>query len=266
MRGIAVATYALVALTATGGGGRAGDCPRSSDAIGTSRELVIDPARYRGAEAIESLPLGDHELVITFDDGPRRSATDKVLDVLRAQCVKATFFVRGDMARNAPELVARTYAEGHTIGTHTESHPHLTALSYPEATRNIEQGIADTAAALGERDQVSPFFRAPYLEISSPIEGYLDALGIMAWSADFMVDDWSDMTGDQMVALALDRIEARGRGVLLMHDVMRPTVEGLPRLLRELHRRGYRIVHAVPAGPTAANAASRTIPMPPIPR
>lgn len=243
MRG--AAALALAMLMAGADAGHAAECAGNPDVLGTSRSLAVDPAQFQGAEAIERLPLRDHELILTFDDGPRPGATDKVLDALRAECVKATFFVLGGMARRAPELVARASEEGHTIGTHTETHPHLAALPFDKATRNIEQGVADTAAALGGH-MPAPFFRAPYFELSPQLEAYLAEHGLMAWDADFGADDWTDISGDQMVELALQRIEARGRGVLMMHDVKPPTVEGLPRLLRELRSRGYRILHAVP--------------------
>jgi peptidoglycan-N-acetylglucosamine deacetylase len=129
---LAAATCVLAMLAATATGGVASECPGNPQAIGTSRVLGVDPSSYRGmgaAQLLESLPLRDHELVLTFDDGPMRPATDRVLDALRAQCAAATFFIIGARARNAPDLVRRAYDEGQAIGTHTETHPHLGGLT-----------------------------------------------------------------------------------------------------------------------------------------
>ena len=70
-----------------------------------------------------ALPLADKEVVLTFDDGPVPRYSNQVLDALAAQCVKATFFLVGEMAREYPATVRRIFADGHTIGTHSEDHP-----------------------------------------------------------------------------------------------------------------------------------------------
>ena len=259
MRGFAAASCAFTLVLATSASGFAGECPGHPDAIGTSRVLTIDQSQYRSvatAGLSEPLPLRDHELVLTFDDGPKAAATDKVLDELAAQCAKATFFVIGESARKAPDLVRRAYDEGHTIGTHTESHPHLSALPDQQARSEIEHGFADAAAALGPKRVVSPFFRAPYFDITDALERFLGEQKVVLWGADFQADDWSDFSGDDMAKLALTRIEAVGRGVLVLHDVMTPTVRGLPKLLHALHDRGYHIVQVVPAPTGIALSAS----------
>ena len=74
---------------------RAEDCPSNADALGTSRVLIIDPNEYPHVGAMDhaaALPLSDKEVVITFDDGPVPRYTNQILDILAAQCVKATFF------------------------------------------------------------------------------------------------------------------------------------------------------------------------------
>ena len=98
------------------------ECPGNPDALGTSRTIVVDPRehiRIGTMDYAETLPLRDREVVLTFDDGPIPPYTGKVLDILAAECVKATYFIVGTMAREYPALVRRAYAEGHTIGTHS---------------------------------------------------------------------------------------------------------------------------------------------------
>src|SRR3954462_5384453 len=143
----------------------AADCPGNPNALGTSRTIVVDPRdhiRIGTMDYAETLPLLDREVVLTFDDGPIPPYTGKVLDILAAQCVKATYFIVGTMAREYPALVRRAYDEGHTIGTHSMSHPmRFRALSAERGNAQIDDGIAATAAALGGADKLAPFFRFP---------------------------------------------------------------------------------------------------------
>ena len=105
---------------------RAQNCPGNPDALGTSRVLALEPREYPRVGAMDhavALPLFDKEVVLTFDDGPVPRYSNQILDILAAQCVKATFFLVGEMARAHPSTVRRIFAEGHTIGTHSEDHP-----------------------------------------------------------------------------------------------------------------------------------------------
>ena len=116
----------------------AGECPGNPDALGTSRVISLDPAELKQLGTIQykqTLPLEDHEVVLTFDDGPIPPNTDKVLDALAAECVKATFFVVGEMARAHPAALQRAYREGHSIGTHTEHHAHLDRMTADKARK-----------------------------------------------------------------------------------------------------------------------------------
>src|ERR671937_2643340 len=94
----------------------AADCPGHPDALGTSRTLVVDPKehpRIGTMQYAETLPLRDHEVVLTFDDGPLPKYSNQVLEILANQCVKATFFTVGNMARANPEGVRKLRDAGH---------------------------------------------------------------------------------------------------------------------------------------------------------
>lgn len=245
-----LATATLLACLTLAGAGYAEDCPGHPDALGTSRVIAIDPAEHKKLgtlQYIETLPLRDHEVVLTFDDGPLPPYTSQVLDALQAECVKATFFAVGQMARANPALVQREYREGHTIGTHTEHHAHLDKISTEAARKEISDGIASLRKAAGEPSAVAPFFRFPYLDQTSAVEEYALQNGLMVWSVDFFVSDWNRITPEQVVNLALERVERRQKGMLLLHDIQSRTAAALPTLLRELKKRGYHIVHIVPA-------------------
>ena len=232
----------------------AADCPGNPDALGVSRTLVVDPREHPRIGTMqyrETLPLADHEVVLTFDDGPLPRNSNQVLDILADECVKATFFTIGEQARNSPEGVRKLLAAGHTIGTHTQTHP-LTMDRMPieRAKQQIDDGIASTKAALGDNaDALAPFFRIPGLLRADKVEDYLAEQGIQVWSADFLADDWRHVSSSRVYDLAISRLEAKGKGILLLHDIQARTVAALPRILATLKARGYRIVHVVPATP-----------------
>jgi peptidoglycan/xylan/chitin deacetylase (PgdA/CDA1 family) len=247
---IALLLGALGGLSATNA--RAADCPGHPDAIGTSRVLVVDPREHPRIGAMqykETLPLHDHEVVLTFDDGPVPKYSNQVLQILADQCVKATFFTIGKQAQSSPEGVRKLAAAGHTIGTHSQNHPlSFNRMTLEQAKPEVDQGIANVTAALGNNaSALSPFFRIPGLLRADAVEGYVASLGIQMWSADFLADDWRNISSARVYELAIKRIEARHKGILLLHDIHERTVLALPKILHELKARGYRIVQVVPA-------------------
>jgi peptidoglycan/xylan/chitin deacetylase (PgdA/CDA1 family) len=238
------------------------DCSGHPDAIGTSRTIVVDPAEHPRIGAMnyaETLPLADKEVVLTFDDGPIAPYTNQVLDILASQCVRATFFIVGEMAHARPQLVQRAYREGHTIGTHSMTHPlAFQRLPLERAEAQIEDGIEATTTALGDPKDLSPFFRFPGFGRTEETEDYAASRGLMVWSADFPADDWMRISDAEVVRRALKRIEHDGKGILLLHDIHPRTVLALPAILRELKERGYHIVHVVPA--SASEPKTETAP------
>jgi len=240
----------------------AADCPGNPAALGTSRTLVVDPRehpRIGTMQYSETLPLQDHEVVLTFDDGPLPHNSNQILQILASECVKATFFEIGRMAQSFPQGVRKLRDAGHTIGTHSQNHPlSMDRMPIERARQEIDDGIASVTAALGDDKAVAPFFRIPGLLRANAVEDYLASRGIQTWSADFPADDWRHIPSSRVYDLAIKRIEAKGKGILLLHDIQARTVAALPRILQELKTRGYRIVHVVPA--TAELPASPTEP------
>jgi peptidoglycan/xylan/chitin deacetylase (PgdA/CDA1 family) len=224
---------------------------------------VVDPTDHRKIGTMsysETLPLADHEVVLTFDDGPLAPYTNRVLDILDAECVKATYFIVGVMAKSSPELVRRIAERGHTIGTHSMNHPiKFRRLSAEAGIAQLDDGIAATAAALGDAGKLAPFFRFPGFGWTEPVETRAASEGLMIWGADMPADDWRRISAKEVARRAISRIEAKGKGVLLLHDIHQRTVEALPVILKELKERGFRIVHVVPSSaelPATATVAS----------
>ena len=228
-------------------------CPGNPDALGTSRVITVSPedfTRIGSMQYKQQLPLKDHEVVLTFDDGPLPPYSDSVLDTLASQCVKATYFLVGQMARAYPATARRIYNEGHTIGTHSLDHPLVFQnLSLDRVEREVDGGINLVDQALGDPAALSPFFRIPGLGRSNTAEGFLASHSLVTWSADVVADDWFRHIGaQQIVQRAMRRLEARGRGILLLHDIHPATAMALPVLLKQLKSKGFRIVQVVAAG------------------
>jgi peptidoglycan-N-acetylglucosamine deacetylase len=246
---ISAAALLLAALTPAAAS--AAEC--KPDALGTGRTIVVDPAehgRIGGMQYAETLPLNDHEVVLTFDDGPLPPRTNKVLDILAAECVKATFFLVGKMATAYPSQVLRELADGHTLATHSQTHaPRIWKWPAAAQEADISEGIASVGKVLGDAGKVAPFFRFPGLGKSAEVESFLAERGVMVWSADFPADDWLRIGAKQVAARAIARLEHKGKGVLLLHDIHPVTVAALPIIFAELKKRHYTVVHVVPASP-----------------
>jgi len=214
--------------------------------IGTAGGLQLGLKTYP-----QSLALADHEIALTFDDGPSAKTTPKILDALAAECVKATFFLVGRNAAALPQLVKREIEEGHTVAHHTYSHPAQTLRQMSEAAAQEEilRGMAaDDKAAFGTADGSPkiPFFRFPGFADTPQLITWLSAKNIAVFGADFWASDWLNMTGDQELALLMSRVEQEKRGILLLHDTKPQTAAMLPAFLHALKTQGYRIVALAP--------------------
>jgi peptidoglycan/xylan/chitin deacetylase (PgdA/CDA1 family) len=228
------------------------ECPGNPDALGTSRVLALEPGKFKRVGVMQypqSLPLADKEVVLTFDDGPIPRYSLPVLDILAAQCVKATYFLVGSMAREFPAVVRRIHEDGHTIGTHTDNHPsRMHKLPIEKVRAEIDQGISDVGAALWNQKDLAPFFRIPGLNRSDAIEDELAARSLVVFSSDTVADDWHRrIRPADIVHRAMSRLEARGKGILLLHDIHGATVAALPELLKKLKEGGFHVVHVVPS-------------------
>ena len=135
-------------------------------------------------------------------------------------------------------------------------------MSVTQAAREIEEGFASLRDAIGDPQAVSLFFRIPGLLRQKSVEQYLAAHGDMTWSADFVADDWTRIKDSEVARRAISRIEVRGKGILLLHDIHQRIVLALPEILNELKSRGYKIVHVVPAAadrPKTATSAQQWV-------
>ena len=189
----------------------------------------------------------EHQVAITFDDGPDPRWTPQVLDILKAANVKAAFFVVGVNAERYPGLVRRIVNEGHEIGNHTYYHPNL-ALCWPEHIRlelNATQLLLETITG-----RATTLFRPPYAADSSPTQltdltplKIAEDLNYLVVLESIDPQDWAKPGAD----IILQRVKQQRRdgSIILLHDAggdRSQTVEALPRILDWLHTRGDTVV------------------------
>jgi peptidoglycan-N-acetylglucosamine deacetylase len=217
-------------------------------AVDANGYLTADYTRFPEFPTLYHQGAGsEHEVAITFDDGPSPEWTPKVLDILKAAHVKATFFLVGVNAERYPGLVKRIVDEGHEIGNHTYYHPNL-ALCWPEHVRlelNATQLLIETITG-----RSTTLFRPPYGADTSPSQiSELVPLEI-AQDLNYLVvlenidpQDWAKPGAD--IILRRIKQQRRDGNIILLHDAggdRSQTVEALPKILNWLHTRGDTIV------------------------
>jgi len=227
-------------------------CKPSKSALGVSRTITIDAkggpkygyVNYAGNEILK-----DKEVLLTFDDGPLPRYTNKVLKALEKECTRATFFVVGRMSIAFPKSVKRIMREGHTLGTHTWSHGNLQRSGSRRAIDQIERGIAAAEAAAGQ--PIAPVFRFPYLGRTKAMEAHMAKRNLAVFSIDIDSRDTRGYSPSRMVRHTMARLKARGKGIVLFHDIKRTTASAIAPFLRELRKNGFKIVHLKAKGHTA---------------
>ncbi|MEE9375642.1 MAG: polysaccharide deacetylase family protein [Rhizobiaceae bacterium] len=223
-----------------------------SEALGTDRVIKIETSKYREIQGNEkSFGLRNKEVILTFDDGPIAGKTSRILTALKKECVKATFFYVGRMAKAYPRLVRRVVADGHTLAHHTDNHNRLPSYSSKNVSRHIDKGISILQTiAYGENSSKPrvPFFRYPYLSRNKATDRVLSRKGLIAFGANIDSLDWKRHSANTVHNRIMRILRRKGKGIILMHDIQGRTAKMLPRLLRTLKKEGYRIVHMVPGG------------------
>ena len=172
-------------------------------------------------------------MYLTFDDGPSKENTDKVLDVLKEKNVKATFFVIGEYVRKYPDTARRIVEEGHTIGIHCDIH------DYSILYANKEAYIADFEKAYDTVYQITgvktKLFRFPggsvnayNKQVCGDIVKELEARGFIYfdWNAS-LEDTVGSKSGEQLLQSAIESVMGRERIVMLAHDRVEKTADNL---------------------------------------
>jgi peptidoglycan/xylan/chitin deacetylase (PgdA/CDA1 family) len=222
------------------------------DALGIGRVVEIDTTGGPGFgfEHFKQLDfLHDHEVVLTFDDGPWVT-TPTVLKALADECTTGIFFSIGKHATYYPEILKQVQAAGHTIGSHTWSHATLTNKKLTEDQRKdeIEKGFSAVKWAL-DGTSPAPFFRFPALQHPPEMVTYLGTRNIAIFSCDLDSFDFKARNAQQVIDVTMKKLDKLGKGIILMHDFHKHTAEALPELLHRLKAGGYKVVRMIAKAP-----------------
>lgn len=159
------------------------------------------------------------ELALTFDDGPNPAWTPKLLDILHSHDVRSTFFLLGGFAQKEQGLVRRIVAEGHVIGNHTWSHPHLSSAP----ANRIREELIHTSEILQQIAGVKvKYFRPPFGARRPAVFHIARELGLtpVLWNA--MTSDWSEPSRERIAERLMRKIDwltERGQAVnIVLHD------------------------------------------------
>jgi peptidoglycan/xylan/chitin deacetylase (PgdA/CDA1 family) len=177
-------------------------------------------------------------IALTFDDGPSAKLTPKLLDLLAAHHIKATFFVIGENVSENPEIVARAAREGHEIGNHSWSHPNLGKMSDDGVRRQLQRTEDAIKSATGARPTL---LRPPYGSITTRQKRWIhDEFGyqIILWDVDPL--DWK-RPGPAVVRNRIVK-QTRPGSIVLSHDIHPGTIEAMPATLDQLEANGFKFV------------------------
>jgi peptidoglycan/xylan/chitin deacetylase (PgdA/CDA1 family) len=177
-------------------------------------------------------------IAMTFDDGPSATLTPKLLDILAAHHIKATFFVLGEMVAQHPEILARAAQEGHEIASHSWSHPNLAKMSQ-EGVRSQLQRTDD--AIKNATSQRPTLMRPPYGSITAHEKRWIhDEFGyrIILWDVDPL--DWK-RPGPAVVRSRILK-ETQPGSIVLSHDIHPGTIEAMPSTFDALEAKGFKFV------------------------
>ena len=174
-------------------------------------------------------------VALTFDDGPHKVLTPRLLDVLKDKNAKATFFVMGIKAIMHPTIVKRAHQEGHEIANHAWNHPVMTKISREELSQQLKSTSEAIFNATGAHPKI---MRPPYGNTNPDVNNFIyenEHLNVILWSLD--TRDWMRPGKEAVISRAVSG-SAQGT-VILCHDIHPGTIEAIPSIIDSLHKAGF---------------------------
>jgi peptidoglycan/xylan/chitin deacetylase (PgdA/CDA1 family) len=223
-----------------------------SNSSPASAPVVASPAPLQ--ITFNSVHVDGPYIALTFDDGPNATLTPKLLDLLAAHHMKATFFVVGQNAADHPDILRRAVKEGHEIANHSWSHPNLGKMSDEAVRREVQKTDDAIFAAIGKHPTL---LRPPYGSITARQKHWIhEEFGyrIIIWDVDPL--DWK-RPGPSVVTSRILK-ETRAGSIVLAHDIHPPTIEAMPATFDQLDRKGFKSV-------TVSELLKMATPVPPKP-
>ena len=220
---------------------------QTAETIATNRELPIYCVKTE-----------EKKIALTFDAAWGNSDTDVLIDLLKTNDVKATFFATGEWAEKFPDDVKKLHEAGHEIQNHSDTHPHPNSLSYAELVNDTAACSEKIYALTG----IYPtLYRTPYGEYNDSVIRTIKSLAMLPiqWDVDSL--DWKDPSPQEINNRVLATVGAGS--ILLFHNDAKNTPEALKTLLPELKKQGYSFVTVsslIPQGTFSLNYEGRLIP------
>ncbi len=243
--------------------------PSAARALRDASRVSPAPRGERGPSIpdLSRGPADRREVLVSFDAGSSDRGARDILNALREAGVKTTIFLTGEFIRRYPDLVRRIVADGHEVGNHTDTHPHLTTYARDgrQATRpEVDRAFLTRELARTERlfqettgKEMAPFWRAPFGEHNEEIRRWAAEAGYwhVGWTGGRAGLDGLDWISDprapgyrsssRVVEALVERAE--NGGIVLLHlgsDREDPVAPRIPSLLRGLSERGFRFARA----------------------
>ena len=217
----------------------------AAPAAAASGELPGPKDNRENVSVISSGTVHDKWIALTFDDGPYPPYTDRLLDVLKAKRIHATFFLVAEQAQQYPELVRRMKAEGHTVGLHAFRHRDFLKLTEEEKRKDLEQGKKLLRDITGKNPV---YWRPPhgFRDFSVMETAAAQNLTMVNWSV--IPRDWTGIDSQEIFRRVMDKAE--DGSIVLLHDGDSPgyrasrqaTVDAVAPLIDSLREKGYHLV------------------------
>lgn len=186
---------------------------------------------------IYSVDRGDKKIAVTFDVAWENSNTEELIDILKENDAKATFFITGDWCDRYPEDVKQFFDAGHEIGNHSDQHPHVEGMNVNDLINDTKECSRKIKMLTGKEPTL---YRAPYGEFDDSLITTLDGMGmkVIQWDVDSI--DWKKPSADQIKKRVLKNVKSGS--ILLFHNDLENTTEALPDILKTLKSQGYEFV------------------------
>lgn len=201
------------------------------------QETIETSSNIKITLPIYNVEIEEKKVAFTMNCAWSADDIDKILEVLKKNEVKITFFVVGEWVDKNPESVRKIYEAGHEIGNHSNTHPHVNKLTYEENLEEIEKCSRKIEQIIMKKPNL---YRAPYGEYNETVirVAYENGYYPIQWNRDIL--DYQALTGEQMWKRIGEKL--RSGDIILSHNGTAHTADSLEMLIKNIKEKGYDIV------------------------
>ena len=212
-------------------------CAASTLNVNNDNNTVQTSATYSKLLPIYNVQTDEKKVAFTMNCAWNADDIDSILETLKNNNVKITFFIVGDWIDKFPEAVKKINSEGHEIASHSNTHPHVNNLSYEENIKEIEESNKKIDNITGKKTKV---YRPPYGEYNDTVIRAAEDKGYycIQWSLDTL--DYTGLTGEEMWKRLDEKIKSGD--IILSHNGTKHTADSLDMLIKNIKNKGLEIV------------------------